>query len=185
MTAPPFAERFRPSAAATLRQNGWHVVDVPGGLTLPILRALGAPFRGERYFREFADQVQEEPTVARSFAYRPALLEGSVNRPYDAGEQLVAELNRTVPAGCWVVIGSAATYVYLLWQHARTTGTFPLAGRYTWTVDVFPGGHLVVGVFGRERPFVVAPHPRSGAGIGVMPLLVPVGDDPTLTRTPS
>ena len=55
------------------------------------------------------------------------------------------------------LIVSAATYVYLLSHHPGGQGTFPNPGYYTWTSDRYRETHLVVGVFGRERPIVVAP----------------------------
>jgi hypothetical protein len=175
MTERPSGIAFTPEAAAILRRSGWTVLGLPGGLTLSALRQQGAPFRGERYFTAFAPGVIETPTVAREIAYQPGVLRGSVNRRYAECLALVEEFNRTIPAGCWATIGSAAAYVYILWQHAQASGAFPLAGLYTWTSDVCPEGHLIVGVFGRQRPLVVAPHAKSGSGVGVMPLVVPAG----------
>lgn len=165
---------FAPATAVGLRRSGWTVVDVSAGLTLAELLRRGAPFRGTRYFRDFAPGVIETPTVARSVAYRPEFLPGSQNRPFDECEDLVAELRASIPDGCRAVIGTAAECVEIIWHHARATGEFPLAGGYTWTSDACEDGHLVVGVFGREHPIVVGPHPRSGRGIGVMALVVPL-----------
>lgn len=164
---------FVPDVAETLRRNGWTLVDVPAGLTLAELHRRGAPFRGTRYFREFAPGVVESPTIAQSVAYQPGFLPGTLNRRFDECARLVAEFGRTVPGGCHAIIGQAATYVEILWRHALATGEFPLAGGYTWASDEYADGHLVVGIFGRERPIVVGPHPESGRGIGVMPLIVP------------
>jgi hypothetical protein len=166
---------FSADAEAALRSDGWTIVEVPAGLTLGVLRGLGAPFRGERYFREFALDVVEVPTIATAAAYKPGFLPGSLNLVFDAAARLVEEFDRVVPRGSQVALASAATYVHLLWQHARRTGGFPIAGYFTWTSDVSPAGHLVVGVFGRDRPLVVAPHAQSGAGVGVLPVLVPRG----------
>ena len=166
---------FTPESAATLRRSGWMLVEVPAGLTLAELRQQGAPFRGGRYFRDFAPNVIETPTAAHSAAYQPGFLTGSLNRRFEECEELVAEFGRSVPTGCRAIIGQAAAYVEILWRHALATGEFPLAGGYTWASDQYPDGHLVVGVFGRDRPIVVGPHPKSGRGIGVMPLIVPVG----------
>ncbi len=164
---------FSPQVAEILRRSGWIIIEIPSGLTLPLLRERGAPFRGDRYFREFAADVVETPTRAGSVAYQPAFLNGSLNRRYEECEELVASFDRSVPTGCQAIIGRAAVYVEVLWRHFQATGEFPLAGGYTWTSDRYSEGHLVVGVFGRERPIVVGPHPKSGRGIGVMPLIVP------------
>lgn len=158
---------------ARLRQDGWLFTDIPAGLTLGVLRGLGAPFRGERYFREFAPEVFETPTIASAVAYQPGFLPGSLNALHGDAVRLVEDFDRIVPAGSRAILASAATYVHILWQHAQRTGDFPILGYYTWTSDVSPAGHLVVGVFGREHPIIVAPHAASGAGVGVMPLLFP------------
>lgn len=163
---------FNPEVAEILRRNGWTLVDVPAGLTLTELQRRGAPFRGTRYFRDFAPCVVETPTIAHSVAYQPGFLPNTLNRPFDECADLVAEFGRSVPSGCRAIVGQAAVYVEILWRHALVTGEFPLTGGYTWTSDQYPAGHLVVGVFGRERPIVVGPHPKSGRGIGVMPLIV-------------
>ncbi|MGH2461436.1 MAG: hypothetical protein ACRDIY_21480 [Chloroflexota bacterium] len=166
---------FSPEVAGALRRNGWTLVDVPAGLTLAELQRQGAPFRGTRYFRDVAPSVVETPTIAQSIAYQPDFLPGSLNRPFDECAGLVAEFGRSVPVGCRAIIGQAAMYVDLIWRHAITTGAFPLSGGYTWTSDQYPDGHLVIGVFGRERPIIVGPHPKSGRGIGVMPLIITDG----------
>jgi hypothetical protein len=164
---------FAADVDAGLRTDGWTIVELPAGLTLGVLRGLGAPFRGERYFREFAPEVIEVPTIATAIAYQPGFLPGSLNLVFDVAARLVEDFDRLVPRGSHAALASAATYVYLLWQHARQTGVFPMAGYFTWTSDVSPAGHLVVGVFGRDRPLIVAPHAKSGVGIGVLPVLVP------------
>ncbi|HVC35189.1 MAG TPA: hypothetical protein VNL16_16875 [Chloroflexota bacterium] len=169
----PASREFAPDTAADLRRSGWTIVEIPAGLTLALLRQHGAPFRGDRYFRDLAARVVEAPTRTQSVAYRPAILPGSLNRRYDECEELLAGFNRSVPVGCRAIIGQAAVYVQILWCHCQATGEFPLAGGYTWASETYPEGHLVVGVFGRERPLVVGPHPKSGRGIGVMPLIVP------------
>lgn len=171
---------FSPRTQTTLEASGWNIISLPAGLTLPVLRALGAPFRGDRYFNEFAADVVEAPTVAQSIAYQPGILEGSLNLSYSQAEELVAAFNRTVPDGGRAIIGQAAACVHVLWQHSQKTGQFPLAGAYTWASDGYGDSHLVVGLFGRSRPIIVAPHPKSGRGIGVIPLIVP-----TATTTPS
>lgn len=156
-----------------LRRNGWTIVEVPAGLTLGVLRGKGAPFRGDRYFRQFAQNVVETPTVASAVAYQPGFLPNSLNLRFDAAVALVEEFDRTIPSEARATLGSAATYVYLFWEEAKRTGTFPIAGYYTWTSDVSPEGNLIVGIFGHDRPILVAPHAKSGAGVGVMPVLLP------------
>ncbi len=176
----PPAGAFAPEAAAIIERNGWRILNLPAGLTLATLRQQGAPFRSDRYFKEFAGEVVETPRPACSIAYQPALLAGSLNLRYEACEGLIAEFNRSVPAGCHAVIGQAAAYVYVIDRHYTDTGSFPLAGAYCWTSDQYRETHLVVGVFGRERPIIVAPLPeKQGRGVGVMPLIVPISADNT------
>ena len=166
---------FAPETAANLRQSGWRILQLPAELTLATLRQQGAPFRSDRYFKEFAGEVVETPTPACSIAYQPALLAGSLNLRYEACEELIAEFNRSAPAACRAVIGQAAACVYVVNRHHEDTGSFPLAGAYCWTSDHYRDTHLVVGVFGRERPIIVAPLPeKQGRGVGVMPLIVPI-----------
>ena len=175
MPEDPSSLAFSFAAEARLIQDGWLFANIPAGLTLGVLRGMGAPFRGERYFREFAPEVFETPTVASAVAYQSAFLPGSLNTAHDPALRLVEEFDRIVPAGACAALGSAASYVYVLWQHAQRTGTFPIVGYYTWTTDVSPAGHLVVGVFGGNRPIIVAPHAARGVGVGVIPLLFPKG----------
>lgn len=174
-------ETFTPRLAETLQRSGWIIAEIEAGLTLAVLRQQGAPFRGERYFHDFAGDVVETPTRAQTVAYRPALLASSMNRRYEECAELMAAVNASAPEGCRALIAPAAVYVALLWRHQQTTGGFPLAGTYTWTSNTwtpsqYPDGHLVVGIFGRDRPIVVGPHPKSGRGIGVMPVVVPSRD---------
>ena len=167
------SSQFSPDVEAMLLRHGWTIAEAPAGLTLGALRTMGAPFRGTRFFREFAPDVFETPSVATALAYQPGFLPGSLNQLYPEASKLVEEFDRTAPSGTRAIIASAATYVWLLWQHAQRTGTFPLTGYYTWTADTSPEGQLIVGVFGRDRPLVVAPHAKTGAGVGVMPILLP------------
>ena len=168
------AAGFSETTTAILERNGWSVIDLPEGLTLEVLRRQGAPFRGSRYFDRFAGEVAEKPTTAGPVALYPAILEGTLNRRYEDCERLLAEFGRTLPDGCEVLIGSAATYVYLIGRYRTDMGVFPIAGYYTWTRDRYRDTHLVAGVFGRERPIVVAPlSEKQGKGVGVMPLIVP------------
>ena len=168
------AAGFSENTTTTLERNGWSVVELSHGLTLEVLRQQDAPFRGDRYFREFAGEVAETPTSAGSIAVYPGILEGTLNRRYEDCERLLGEFGRALPDGCMALIGSAATYVYLLSCHRAAKGTFPIPGYYTWTCDRYRDTHLVIGVFGRERPIVVAPlSEKQGKGVGVMPLIVP------------
>ena len=167
---------FSDDTTAILERNGWTVVEVPDGLTLEVLRRMGAPFRGSRYFDRFAGEVAEGPTSPGPIAVNWGILEGTLNRRYEECESLVAEFGRTLPDGCEAMIGSAATYVYLIGRHRADLGTFPLAGYYTWACDRYRDTNLVVGVFGRKRPIVVAPlSEKQGKGVGVMPLIAPAG----------
>ena len=168
------AAGFSENTTTTLERNGWSVVELPEGLTLEVLRRKGAPFRGSRYFERFAGEVAETPTSEGSIAVYSGILEGTLNRRYEDCERLLVDFGRTLPDGCEALIGSAATYVYLLSHHRAAKGTFPIPGYYTWTSDRYRETHLVVGVFGRERPIVVAPlSEKQGKGVGVMPLIVP------------
>ena len=164
---------FEPSVARDLRRGGWTIARIPAGLTLEVLRSRGAPFRGDRFFRDFGPTVVETPTIRTEIAYQAGLLPGAMNLQFEQAEASLAEFGRGAPLGVRVAIGSAATYVRLIWDHHERAGEFPLLGFYTWTTDVGPDGHIIVGVFGKLRPIVVAPHPKSGAGVGVMPLLFP------------
>lgn len=165
---------FSEDTTAILERNGWSVVEVPAGLTLEVLRLQGAPFRGIRYFDRFAGAVAEKPTTEGHVAVNWGILEGTLNRRYEECESLVAEFGRTLPDGCEAMIGPTATYVYLIGRHRADRGTFPLAGYYTWACDRYRDTHLVVGVFGSQRPIVVAPlSEKQGKGVGVMPLIVP------------
>jgi len=175
----PLVDRcFTPDAVKALQSAGWTVIDVPAGVTLHALREQGAPFRSDRYFREFAPEVTETPTVAHTVAYRPELLPNSLNRAYDECAALLRDLSATLPPGLAATIAPAAVYAWLLMQHHRATGAFPLAGHYTWTSDRYRATHLALGVFGRDRPLLVAPIPElRGRGIGVLPVVVAFASD--------
>lgn len=164
---------FAPDVVTALRAAGWTIVELPAGLTLGGLRRSGAPFRGDRFFREFSAAVADVPTEATEIAYRPWLVPESLNRSYAECEELITAFGHAVPPGCRAIIGQAAAYVQILWRHGQETGQYPIGGTFTWTSDLCRDGHLVVGIFGRERPIVIGPHPTSGRGIGVLPLLIP------------
>lgn len=168
------AAGFSEATTTILERSGWSVVELPAGLTLSTLRQQGAPFRGDRYFKEFAGDVAEKPTSAGPIAFYSGILEGTLNRLYEECERQLADFGQTLPDGCRALIGSAATYVHVLGRHQEDSGMFPIAGYYTWTSDRYRDTHLIVGVFGRERPIVVAPLSEGqGSGVGVMPLIAP------------
>jgi hypothetical protein len=166
---------FALAEATLLGEAGWTLVRLPAGLTLARLRAGGAPFKGDRYFEQHARETAERTTVATDLAYKPALLPGSFNRPFDGAAQMMAELSEQLPAGVAATIGPAAAYVWLLEQHRAATGGYPFAQLYAWAVDEYQArARLVVGVFGQQRPIILAPLVEGhGGGVGVWPLVVP------------
>ncbi len=174
--------RFTPEAVSGLGEAGWTLVRLPAGLTLAGLRASGAPFKGARYFDAHAPATEERATVATDLAYKPSLLPGSFNLPFEAAEGLMADVLATLPQAVVPVIGPAAAYVWLFEQHRAAMGQYPFAQRYTWAVDRYQQrAHLVVGVFGQQRPLLVAPLVEGrGAGVGVWPLVVPRSIAPAL-----
>lgn len=166
--------RFDLATATALRALGWHVAAIEGGATLASLQAAGAPFRSDKYFREFARAAEEIPSPGAEVAYRPELVLDSLNKLFDAATALVQQLSDEAPTGTVPCIAPASVYVCLLWEHAKRAGTFPLRGYYTWAADRYEYTHLAVGVFGRERPLIVAPlADLSGRGVGAMAVLLP------------
>ncbi|HWP28517.1 MAG TPA: hypothetical protein VNM50_03165, partial [Chloroflexota bacterium] len=165
-----------------LQAAGWRCVRLPPGLTLARLHAAGAPFKGARYFEVQARQTVEYTTVDTDLAYPPGLLPGSYNLPFEAAEQLVAQLAPQLPPGTAATIAPAAAYVWLLEHHRCATGSYPFTQRYTWAVDRYQErAHLAVGVFGQHRPLLVVPLPEGrGAGVGVWPVVVPRAALPAL-----
>lgn len=180
--APVDAVRFAPEDAATLAGAGWTLVRLPAGLTLAGLRASGAPFKGLRYFAEHAPHTAERTTVATDLAYKPALLPGSFNRPFEVAAEMLDEMAAHLPPGVVASIAPAAAYVWLLERHRAATGAYPYEGRYAWAVDEYQGrARLVVGVFGRQQPLILAPLVEGrGGGVGVWPLVVPRAALPAL-----
>lgn len=170
--------RFADETRRALIAAGWHVRDVPAGVTLAALRDAGAPFKGSKYFDQQARATQEVPVRPGEIAYRPGLLPGSLNQPAAVCEQRVGALSGALPAHTRPEIGGASLYVWLFVAHHQEHGTWPIAGCYTWAADRGSAGRLAVGVFGRDRPLVVSPIPEAtGRGIGVMPVIVPSPDD--------
>jgi hypothetical protein len=166
---------FEPSDADELVRAGWTIVSLPAGLTLSGLRGSGAPFKGSRYFDSQARDSVEFSTVATMLAYRPALMAESFNESFAEAQRQVTEMDGNLPGGAAATVASAAAYVWLLQQHVATTGRYPFAQLYTWAVDRYQDRtNLVVGVFGRQRPIVVAPITEGhGSGVGVWPVVVP------------
>jgi hypothetical protein len=173
---------FAASDRATLAATGWLLVRLPAGLTLAGLRADGAPFKGTRYFDRHAAETREQTTIAVDVAYRPALLPGSLGLTYEATEALVEKLAAELPPELAATIAPAAAYVWLFEHHHAAQGAYPFAQRYTWATDRYQDrAHLVVGVFGQQRPLLVAPQVEGrGAGVGVWPLVVPRAALPAL-----
>ena len=176
------AATFAPETAAVLAEMDWTVVRLPAGLTLAGLRASGAPFKTARYFDRHASDTAERTTVATDLAYKPLLLPGSFNRPFDAVVQMLAEMVEHVPAGTAATVAPAAAYVWLLERHRAATGAYPYSRLYSWAVDEYQArARLVVGVFGQQRPLLVAPLVEGrGSGVGLWPLLVPSAVTPAL-----
>ncbi len=173
---------FARDAACQLEADGWLLVALPGGLTLAGLRAAGAPFKGTRYFDVHARDTAERTTLPLAAAYKPALLPGTYNLSFDEAAARVAALSDDLPSGAVACIAPAAAYVWLFQHHKDVFGAYPFVQRYTWAADRYQGRtHLVVGVFGRERPLLVAPLTEGrGAGVGVWPLVVPRAAEPRL-----
>ncbi|HZS00216.1 MAG TPA: hypothetical protein VFE37_15990 [Chloroflexota bacterium] len=176
------AVAFAPADASALREAGWTLLRLPAGLTLAGLRVGGAPFKGTRYFDQQAPATAERTTVATDVAYKPALLPGSFNRPFADAARLLDEMLAHLPPGVAATIGPAAAYVWLLEQHRAATGAYPFAQLFAWAVDEYQArARLVVGVFGQQRPLLVAPLVEGrGGGVGVWPLLVPRAALPAL-----
>lgn len=154
-----------------LLATGWHVERLPGGLSLAHLRATGAPFKGDRYFREQAALTAERTTIETDVAYRPGLLPDCFNTSYADASARVAALASGLPAGVTPVIAPAVAYVWLL----DRAHDYPFRQLYTWAVDRYAErANLVIGVFGQSRPIIVAPLTEGrGAGVSVWPILVP------------
>jgi hypothetical protein len=93
---------------------------------------------------------------------------------------LLEQLERLLPAeaGARAVVGSAASYVWLLADHEARAGAWLLPQCFTWCADEYGdperGVRLVVGAMGQARPILVTPLPEgSGRGVGLLPLVVP------------
>jgi hypothetical protein len=177
-----FPSAFTASDRAALADAGWLLVHLPAGLTLAGLRAAGAPFKGTRYFDRHAAETREQTTIAVDVAYRPGLLPGSLGLTYEATEALVEKLAADLPPGLTATIAPAAAYLWLFEHHRAAHNAYPFAQRYTWATDRYQErAHLVVGVFGQQRPLLVAPQVEEhGAGVGVWPLVVPRAARPAL-----
>ena len=162
--------RFSEEAREALDKPGWRRAELPGGLTLSALHAAGAPFKGDKVSGR--SELIERPLAASEVAYRPGLMPGSPNVPFEGLVTLLDSLRPRVPAGVEPVIGSAAAYGWLLMEHQQTNGEWLLARTLTWTADDLGGTHLAIGVFGGG--LLVSPLPEGrGAGVGLLPLLIP------------
>ena len=179
-SAPPAA--FTADDVRVLADNGWTIVHLPAGLTLAGLRAAGAPFKSGKYFSAHAPLAVERTTVATDLAYKPMLLAGTFNRPFDEIVPLVDGLAPHLPPSIAPVVAPAAAYVWLCQQHHAVTGGYPFQQVYAWAVDRYQErAHLAVGVFGQRQPLLVVPVVEGrGGGIGAWPLLVPRAVVPTL-----
>jgi hypothetical protein len=176
------AATFAPEAASVLAAMGWTIVRLPAGLTLAGLRAAGAPFKSARYFAQHARDTAERTTLATDLAYKRALLPGSFNRPFDVALQIMTDMAEHLPAGTVATIAPAGACVWLL-EHCRAaTGDYPYTQLYAWAADQYQArARLVVGVFGQQRPLLVAPLVEGrGSGVGIWPLLVPSAMAPAL-----
>jgi hypothetical protein len=174
--------RFDAKAREALLDTGWHLADSPSGLTLEGLRRSGAPFKSAKYFEQHASLTLEAVFPGGDIAYRPGLMPESLNQPYDRCLAHLARLIPLLPAGAQPVVAPAALYVWLFDDHSRRTGEWLLQKCFTWTADQCRLGnmstHLVVGLFGGQRPLVVSPLPEGrGRGVGLMPVVVPRASD--------
>jgi hypothetical protein len=176
------AATFAPAAATELAEMGWTIVRLPAGLTLSGLHATGAPFKSRRYFERHAADTAERTTAGTDVAYKPALLPGSFNRPFEVALKMMADMTEQLPADVVATIAPAAAYVWLLEHHRAATGVYPYTQLYAWAADEYQArARLVVGVFGQARPLLVAPLVEGrGSGVGVWPLLVPSAVAPAL-----
>jgi hypothetical protein len=183
-------ERFSPEVRESLLAQGWRLSELPGDVTLEALRQAGAPFKGDKFFREHAFRLQAAATSPTEVAFRPGLMPQSLNGTTSEIDHLLLRLDGMLPSGARAGLGAAASYVWLLQEHHKSTGEWLLKSCFTMTLDrvgdavapVGPAGELavgtgvpvVVGVFGGERPILVSPLPEGrGRGVGLMPLVVP------------
>ncbi|HEV2126640.1 MAG TPA: hypothetical protein VGW38_28100, partial [Chloroflexota bacterium] len=175
--------RFGEEERTRLQASGWVLADVPPGLTLARLRAAGLPFKSSKFFDRQSALAREVAFSGGDIAYRPGLMPGSLNQPFTACGELLSRLSPLLH-GCVAMCAPAAVYAWLLSDHHQRTGQWLLQGCFTWAVDVhvvkepaegdLSANHLVVGVFGTQRPLIVSPLPEGrGAGVGLMPIIVP------------
>ena len=165
---------FAPETREGLRRQGWRLAVAPAGVTLAGLRAAGAPYKGHKYFAQQARETSEQPVQGGELAYRPGLMPGSLNRPFQEAARLAEGLRARLPPGAVGAVGPAALYVWLLVDHQRRHGEWLLRQCFTWAADPSGETHLAVGVFGQARPLIVSPVPElTGQGLGLMPLIVP------------
>ena len=162
--------RFSEATREALEAQGWRRMELPGGLRLASLRAADAPFKGDKVSGRAG--LEERPLDATEVAYRPGLMPGSPNLPVGEHGALLDELRPRLPVDVTAVIGSAAAYGWLLVEHHRLHGEWLLTRVFTWTADDRGGTPIAIGVFGGG--LLVSPLPEGrGAGVGLLPLLVP------------
>ena len=178
-------ERFHPETREALLEQGWRLIELPADLSLEALRRAGAPFKGDKFFREYAPDTVETrypPHTPSEAAYRPGLMPHSLNQEFET-DRLLLRLDDLLPPGARSGIASAAAYVWLFTEHHRRTGEWLLTNCFTFTMDRHhpergtqpqTGVPIVVGVFGGARPILVSPLPEGrGRGVGLMPLILP------------
>jgi hypothetical protein len=167
--------RFSEATREALDAQGWRRTELPGGLTLAGLHAAGVPFKGDK--ASGRPGLAERPLAAGEMAYRPGLMPGTANVTREALGALLDELRPRLPTGVEPAIGSAAAYGWLLAEHQRRLGEWLLARVFTWTADDLGGTPLAIGVFGGG--LLVSPLPEGrGAGVGLLPLLIPADSNP-------
>ena len=95
----PVSASFAPETREGLRRQGWRLAVAPAGVTLAGLRAAGAPYKGHKYFAQQARETSELPVQGGELAYRPGLMPGSLNRPFQEAARLAEGLSALPPAG--------------------------------------------------------------------------------------
>lgn len=169
---------FLPETRQSLTRQGWRLLSAPSGMTLVTLRDAGAPFKGDRFFRDQIARVHPAPSIEGEIAYRPGLMPESLNTSVADLDGLLTRLNGILPAGASAQVPPAATCIWLLAEHFARTGEWPLTGCFTWTADRYGDSgnqRLVAGVMSGTRPLMISPLPEGrGRGVGLLPIVVPV-----------
>lgn len=169
--------RFLPATRDALAAQGWRLATLPPGLSLQSLRDSGAPFKGDRFFRDQAPLARHEPYEPGDIAYRPGLMPGSLESRVPDLADLLRRVDALLPEGAAPCVAPAAPYVWLLLDHHARTGEWLLTRCFTWTADRWGPGdstRLVAGVMSGARPLLISPLPEGhGRGVGLLPLIVP------------